>query len=765
MLFNEFIKIAKGEHLLNLDLFCDIETFQFNQEAGRKKPSLYKNQVFSVAVAFIYRGIIHTDMFPNFKEFFDVIEDAQLTVKTKIKLWFHNGNKYDNHFLLYQLLNDNEDIKRYPEYIRQSEDNTFTETFKTLHKHKGDKIILEKRVKSSTNLALHFTLGTVTYETVDSLAKTTRSLKSLGITMTKLGLMDEAYQKTDFDYLKYNTDEDMSYQHSYSVAFNIFKHLTDSERLYIRNDVIILAYVFINYSKIFKGFDIDKITFSQNILDEYKVNALATFQLTAKYDPFYTKYTDYDFRGENFYDYLKKFYKGGLNFYNDQYIGKIINREIKSFDRNSSYPHVMYSCKIPTFLIKTSDVAETYTLSPYVDNIFEMFEVTLDEFNRLIGLIDSKNIRKALVKYYSTYHENVYINTNTIQLIKKFTARSLEKIHVLSRVKWQCEYFGARDVLADNYFKKTQGKSPVKLIMHDPTNFETTTEKNPYVFEPAEIDTAKVINNGIYGLPALRSHYNLSKYNPHNDTLESLPATFKNTERNMIFSIFVTSMAFYKLLEPLSDLDSYEIDKYWYYADTDSLYIDSAVADKIDNKYMDELNLGQWKNEHIISNMVVLNHKKYAFVDNGKIHLRAGGIRRETFNTDMPFYDFVQTQFSGGVEIKNNKSFLTKAGTIAIYPSATVLDYGTPYPLEMSYLQKRVLKMFKEKAFNEAVNDDPDEALFIDTPFGTLSMTEVVAKPMAITGREVSNLIYSHNSIKYLLTERHDMLKSYQGGK
>ena len=44
------------------------------------------------------------------------------------------------------------------------------------------------------------------------------------------------------------------------------------------------------------------------------------------------RYTDYKFSNQNFYDYLKPFYRGGLNFYNQFYVGKIISDGVFSMD-------------------------------------------------------------------------------------------------------------------------------------------------------------------------------------------------------------------------------------------------------------------------------------------------------------------------------------------------------------------------------------------------------------------------------------------------
>lgn len=748
MLLVEYLEKARAEKLPTIQLFCDIETYQYNEKVGYKHPSEFKNQVFSLAVAYIYDLKIYYEIYPNFPEFFETIENAHLSRRTKIELWFHNGNKYDNHYILYQLLHAYPDIPRYPRYVRQAEDNSFTETFKSLGLHKGDKVILEKRVKSRVNLDLEFTLGSVTYQTVDSLPKmgaSNSSIKALGKTMNKLGLLDSKYLKTEMDYHKYSLPQDLTYAESFNRAYEIYKNLDSSENTYIANDVIILASAVLNYTKIFPGFDINKITFSQNILEEYKTNPLAVFQLTSKFHSLHFKYTDYDFRDINLYDYLKHFYKGGLNIYNDKYIGKIINHTVKSRDRNSSYPDVMYNDKVPTYLIESNSTPQETLLPSFNSDYFYMYEISVSEFNRLLSSIPSHMIRKSLVKYYANLYENYYISSITINLINLFSSSPITSLSTISSLKWQTEYFGARDVLADNYFKKTQGKALNKLIMHSPSNFEVTDQPNPYVFEPSEISTAKVINNGIYGLPALRAYYNMFKYNPHNNTLESLPSSFRNTERNMIFSIFVTSMAFYKLLEPLQYLTPDEIDQYWYYADTDSIWLDSTVADKIPDFFMNDLNLGKFKTDHVASQFYILNHKKYAYVDanTGEIITRSGGIPAKTFDLNQSFESFISSQFSPGTTITNTKSILTNVGTLAIYESETNLEAGVRYPETASEIHKEILREIAKNA-QEEISENDSDGLYIETPFGVISVSETTKKDFDKANRDISNLIQMH---------------------
>src|SRR5690606_13822238 len=89
-----------------ITLFFDIETFQYNEAAGANSPSQYMNMTYSVAVSWMERSKVELQVFPNFKEMFDIIISVYGGKRRtpRIILNAHNTNKYDNHFMQYDLL-------------------------------------------------------------------------------------------------------------------------------------------------------------------------------------------------------------------------------------------------------------------------------------------------------------------------------------------------------------------------------------------------------------------------------------------------------------------------------------------------------------------------------------------------------------------------------------------------------------------------------------------------------------------------------------
>lgn len=236
--------------------------------------------------------------------------------------------------------------------------------------------------------------------------------------------------------------------------------------------------------------------------------------------------------------------------------------------------------------------------------------------------------------------------------------------------------------------------------------------------------------NGIYGAPSLRPYFNLFRMD-ENNLLYNIPNGFKNSERNLLFSVFVTSVALYNLLTPLKYLNHKEIDKYLIYMDTDSCYFDSKIKHKLPEKLFDKIALGKWefqeKENEYIKKICVLNHKKYAYqLNTGKIIIKSGGIRGTSFKTkNISFENFITNQFSDGVEINNIKNIFNEQGTISIYTSKTKLEKGIKYKDKFNYLDDFI----KEKMFNEIRNDQDfninEDFMYIESNIGSFSIQDI----------------------------------------
>ena len=720
----------------NITLFFDIETYQFNETAGKLFPSQYKNMTYSVAVSWITKGIVELEVFPTFKEMFDLIIEVFKPLKRKpsIKLNAHNTNKYDNHFLRKDLLFYYPHVKVENYWLQTATteaSNKDSLRIKDLTSKEKKGIILEKRIKSSINLEMIIYLEGIKFETEDNWVKTNSSIKMLGNKLLRLGVVTEDELKTDFDYVKHNKKEDMTETHARLYARQIFNNLDKDEMTYIENDVILLAKSVYYYSDLFKGFDYSKRTFTSNILESYNTNDLTSFQLLNRVgkgkDKHEIRYTDYQFANQNFYDYLKPFYRGGLNFYNQYYVGKTISDGVFGMDIHSSYPYAMHNFKIPTY-IKDYEEHETPTEMPvlYSDDEYSLYQLSKETFDHLIlDRIESVMLKQILVKYYST-NEFININSYTFRMIENIVGIRFESIPAYSRVTFTTEYFGSREQIEEFYEVKTQGSYKEKLKFNSPYDIEITDEVNETVYSREEIDNSKVNLNGLYGIPALRPYFNLFRKDEHGEYY-NVENGHKNAERNILFSVFVTSVSLWNLLDPLSNLTQKEIDENFIYCDTDSLYFKKAVQHKFPDTLFTDFALGTWDLEHDnLTEFYVLNHKKYAYLDeDGQIIVKAGGVPQEAFNTDMPFQEFIDTQFSHGVELNTLKSIYNNDETISIYPSITKLEVGKGYRIHAGgkFYDSLKAKMFKE--IRESVNEFTSDVLYVESMIGTFSLSEL----------------------------------------
>lgn len=753
----------------NIKLFYDIETLRYNEESvyiDGYKPTRYKNIMYSFAISFFdFEDELKTVSFFNFSEFVRFIlkvtknkTNDKSRYKPMIELIAYNNNKYDNHFLLREaLIYLDESIICKNMYLKNSIIHDFETSKKDLTKdEKFNGVFLEKRIKSANNLEFEFYYHNLSFKTSDFLMKTNTNLKTIGKKLFDLNLIDKVHLKTDFNYREFDVYEDMTDNQALVYARKVYDNLNAEQNVYIENDVIILALGYKNYHIIYQGFSLDKLTFSSNVLESYKTNDLASFQLLNKTLDNQAKvdYTKFEYQDMNFYDYLKGFYKGGLNFYNDRYIATTLKCRLFSIDLNSSYPYAMDNFDIPTFMYDFSRFVEQTKIDIKYNNHYFLYTVDKNIFNvEILSLIRSKVFRQMLVKYYSTSNSYVSINSNTLKMIQDVMHISITQLTVISYIEYETVAFGAKHKLEEYYFIKSQGKIDNVLDMPTPYEYEILDEINEHVFSQSEIDISKVYMNGIYGIPALRPYFNVF-YKMTDGQIENRQNNFRNSKRNILFSVFVTSVSLYNLLSPLQYLTSSEIDDGFVYCDTDSLYIKYAYFDKLPSELFDSIRLGAWDIENKnISSFYVLNHKKYAYYteDEQKIKIRSGGIRHSTFNTDMSFDEFVKTQFHDGAYVENTRSLMNEQGVITIYEAKTKLEKGGLYSSVFSGFMDNARADLMSEIKKDIMNGLED-FMYIESDLGSFSQREIFEnKETTKDTYRLEILQYVHQQLKEII--------------
>lgn len=754
-----FLKKFKGK---KVSLYADIETFTCNKNEGMEHPTKYHSFTYSLAIAYFDDDFPKVAVFNNFYDFFEKVKEKKIRKSLSFDMVFHNGEKFDNHFFIEEM-QSYYNLPVYTEHNKNANNiaNENTRKMSTIDtEEKKHGLVLESRVKSSNNVSVKAFVHGRRVEFIDSFKKMNTSIAVLGKMLLNNNLITEEYLKTDFDYDCFDKDEDVNRELVKTYVKRCFESLNEKQLIYIRNDVIILALGVKHYKTLFYGFDFSKMTFTQNIKEEYsKYNKLAEFQLLKTDGRFsHLKLNDYQICGMSGFDYFRSFYKGGLNLYNDNYIGKILNKDGFSIDLNSSYPTVMYKEKLPTYLIAMNEKKSIANYDYNNNDIMSFFTMTIENANKyILSKIESKVVRNAIVKYYNSKNGLVYYNTVLLRLLSKITKQEFTSLPVESSATFQCEYFGARDVIARNYFIKTQGKMKNKLACEidtiDPLAISMTDQPKPakYNFSDEMVQGSKVLLNGIYGVPALRIHFDIFKR--VGDDFENVKNGFTNKERNIVFSAGVTAFAFHNLLSPLQYLTPEEIDNYFWYADTDSLYMDKCALSKFPKEMFHKMNLGGWDIEHDnITKFYAFNHKKYCLYDNG-IVVRCGGVSKSLIkewikHSHDDFEFFVKCYFSDGTVVPSTRSIRNEYNTISIYNTSAKLEKGFSYFDSYLLQNEKELDKIKSRIREEIANQSSNELLYVETPFGAIGTNEVIQNQEVPENNNIRELIEEYNSFK-----------------
>lgn len=750
-----------------VDISFDLETFNYNTLEGRKNPQSFKSLTYCLGVGYEFEDVLKIAIYPNFYFF---LEDLRRSLRdkkslSKIDLIHHNGNRYDNHFLRQDLIYYY-NITPKNLHIRQAIDEGNSNSVRLIDSRRSRNetpILLERRVKSRVSLDIVILVDDIEIHTIDNYPKTNSSIDTLGAMLYKKRYITAEDMKGNLDYEKNDLTLDLTEEQARGYAMLYFNRLKrDKDAIkYVCNDIKILHFSKKYYGSLFLGFDYSKITYTQNILERYRINKLADFQLLNIYENreqgrnrLHLKYTDYKFSNLNLYDYLKRYYKGGLNFYNPNYIAKTIRGRTIALDINSSYPYAMHNFKIPTFLEDFREYEEeTLTEIVLSDDTFTLYEIEKSTFDlEIIYNLGSSIVQKMLVKYYNNLNDFVYLNSTTFRMLKDLFKLEIREIKVKSYLTFSCYDFGAKHVIEQFYRIKEQASSKHLLEIDTPYTIRETNKINEDIKTEEEVYNAKVHLNGLYGLPALRSHFNLFRYDGEN--FYNVINGYKNSERNILFSLFVTSIAFYNLLSPFIYFTDEEIDKYFYYCDTDSIFIHEKLFSKIPKEMIDPHNLGAWSiDEDNIINLHILNHKKYAYQrSTGEIIIKCAGVPSNSFNSKgLSFDEFIEDQFTKGVKIKTLRSIFNASETITIYNSQTELHTGTDYP-NRSYNKyfirdlENIFKEVRETHVNDAILDD---AIYLETYLGSFGIQDVFNPTHEGEGTlAITHLYNDHKTLK-----------------
>ena len=738
-----------------LNVYFDIETFKYNKhEAGQKGVSYLKGGEYIVALQFRHGKKLIKKTFSHLKLMIDYLANYGETHHKSFNLFAHNGEGFDFSYLMVAL---KEDFGFYPYNMFLSQSVNHTHEYKLSDLKRDGMIVSHVKAKSKTRL--EFKIGSVYFNTTDTYPKFMLSIKSIGEKLVKIGVYETKNDFNEADYTRYDISNDLELAEKHRYQNKLYKSLPAKTIEYCMEDVTVLREGCEHYSEIMNGYDFSNRTLSVGIQKE----------LTSDEDPEKTAYqilrqlpqkmvddlnlqerrlhlSDYVFRKRNgkyqtLYDYIRPFYKGGLNIYNQKHVNKRIIKKIKHLDINSSYPTQMVKRDYPGEMV---DYGTEETMITLDKKYLYLLEVEGSELDKVLSKCHSRVFRQQIVKYYHNGPDesSVYITDTTWYMIQKALGKKKigpksKRVPIKSFIKFERTKFAGRKVLTKNYNKKVRLKKEIAMARNN-EDFDRVADLS------LQLQNTKVTLNGVYGIPALRPFFPLFEL-VDNDYInlkdDEGHLGFKNSERNILFSVFVTTYALEYLLRPLlSNVDG--IDDGFLYADTDSLFVTEEFWESIKKDVtIHPTDLGAWDMEHDnIEEMFILNHKKYAiqYIDkNGIRHLdvHCGGVKLSDLHIEKydNLADFVKEVFHEGAEVKTQRSIMTHQGTVCIYEGIVELQAGGNYqdkfnPYENAH--EKALALLEYYTMMDYLEDESNEngiadAIYTETPYGTFSPADL----------------------------------------
>lgn len=369
--------------------------------------------------------------------------------------------------------------------------------------------------------------------------------------------------------------------------------LTDTEKAYIKNDVLIMALVL---EKIFAmGFK--KLTQGSCALADYK-EIISKNKFKALFPP-----PAYD-------EDIRKSYKGGFVYLNKIYADKDIG-EGNVLDVNSLYPSRMYYCELPF------GEPKFYNGKYIEDSRFPLYIQTFRcEFELKLGKLPTIQLKGNSRFLPTEYVESSNGDTVTLCLTSVDLKLFFEHYDVYNVEYIRGWKFRQSDTMFREYIDKWMGE---KIKASKSGN---KTLRN----------WAKIMLNSLYGKFALNPK--CARKIPYLD--ENKIVKYKigeKEEREPIYlpvGTFITAYARDYTIRTSQKIKDYSIEKYgndmYIYSDTDSIHTTLSIDDLKTLLDIDDNKLGYWKHESHFTRARFLRAKTYAEEINGELHVTCAGL-------------------------------------------------------------------------------------------------------------------------------------------
>lgn len=509
------------------------------------------------------------------ESFFEVIQKEVNPI-----IYFHNL-KFDGEFILFYLLKNG---YTYTEKLERK-----SKTFSTLISDMG--LFYQIEVYFEVNKKTK----KVTF--IDSLKIINQSVSDIAKTFK----LEE--QKLEIDY---NKPRERGYI------------LTDEEKDYIKNDVVIVAKAL----EYLHNIGLTKMTAGSNALYEYK-----NIMSVDKFNRIYTKLT-YEADKD-----LRQAYKGGFTYLNPIYENEDVNSG-EVLDVNSLYPSVMYDSLLPfgePFFYE-GKYKDDIIYPLYIQRITCSFKIKEGK----IPTIQIKHRQFIDNEYLTSSNGDIVALTLTNVDLKLF----LEQYDVEDLVYISGWKFKAMHGLFKEYIDKW-----IKI------KNESTISGNKGMRQ-----IAKIMLNSLYGKFA--TGLDVQSKIPY---LENDIVRYKLSEKSqkdgvyLPMGAFITAYAREKTIRTSQAIKTYSLEKYgkdlYCYSDTDSIHTLLPIEELKQFCEIDDVKLGAWKHESHFTNARFVRQKTYIEEIDGKMNITCAGLPKRC-------YDQVEwNNFRVGLRVDGKLSF------------------------------------------------------------------------------------------------------------
>lgn len=556
------------------------------------------------------------------------------------EIYFHNL-KFDGEFIISYLLNNGF------EHIlnkKDKKDKTFTTLISDMGMFYSIEVYFEVGNKTVKKVKFIDSLKIIPFS-VDQVAK------SFNLEISKLSI-------------DYNKEREKNHE------------LTEEEKAYIKNDVLIMAKAL---NVLFKQ-KLTKMTQGANALQNFK--DIITKRRFEHYFPRLDPLADKD---------IRRAYKGGFTYLNPIYEGVKVGSGVV-LDINSLYPSVMYEKLLP--------VGEgIFFEGEYQKDI--RYPLFIQSFTCIFELKKGKIpiIQLKAKDYKWEFLPNEYLTSSHGKIINL----------VLTNIDMKL-FFENYNVYELKFLNGWKFKALSGLF-------------TPYIDKwiQVKIESTKNGNKGMRTLAKLMLNSLYGKFATGLETRSKIPylsedgivkyALSDPEEKKGIYipmGVFITSYAREKTIRTSQAIKDYSIAKYgkdlYCYSDTDSIHTLLPIEELTQFCDIDDVALGKWKHESSFETAKFLRQKCYCEVFNGEYNITCSGLPKKCMYKkegikNLLFYKTTEEDISGKItevekefDLKDFDIGFTVTGKLAFHhvKGGVIL-----VPSEFSIIEQKFISKFK----------------------------------------------------------------------